>query len=193
MATRKHLGRSRALRPPAEGLEGRQLLSATVSGTDTAGDHWTLTLGPRGLQVIKQNDSTGSPGALNSATEINSIIISGTDPTDSRLTGKVVPAAGSGGRIFFQNLTELPNISERLGIGLGIQSINIPNFYLGVHRRDRTTSGDRSRWPRSRSPTGSTRSASAGSTPPTSSGPTPPRAPPRTARTTSSWSGWAFP
>jgi len=132
MATRKHLGRSRALRPLAEGLEGRQLLSATVSGTNTAGDHWTLTLKGRGsLQVIKQNDATGSPGALNSATEIRSIIISGTDPNTTRVTEKVTRATGSTGRIFFKTLTEVPNRSEKLGTGLGIESINIPDFYLG--------------------------------------------------------------
>ena len=64
MSMRKHPGRSRALRPSAEGLEGRQLLSATVSGIDTAGDHWTLTLSGQGtLQVVKQNDATRQPRA----------------------------------------------------------------------------------------------------------------------------------
>ncbi len=133
MTTRKHLGRSRALRPSAECLEGRQLLSATVSGTNTAGDQWTLTLQGRGsLQVIKQNDSTGSPAALNSRTEIRSIIISGTDPATTRITDTVTRAAGSTGRVFFQNLIEQTNRSEKLASGLGIQSINIPDFYLGL-------------------------------------------------------------
>ncbi len=140
MSTGKHLGRSRAFRPTAEGLELRQLLSATVSGTNTAGDHWTLTLKGRGaLQVIKQNDSTGNPGALNSATEIKSIIISGTDPATTRLTETVTKAAGSTGRVFFQQLTELPNRSEKLALGLGIQAINIPDFYLGVTDPTTTT------------------------------------------------------
>ena len=64
MSMRKDLGRSRALRPSAESLEVRQLLSATVSGIDTAGDHWTLTLQGQGaLQVIKQTDPHRQPAA----------------------------------------------------------------------------------------------------------------------------------
>jgi hypothetical protein len=114
-------------------LEGRMLLSATVSGTDTAGDKWTLTLTGKGsIQVLKQNDSTGNPGALNSATEIKSIVLSGTDPFSSKLTDTVVPAAGSSGRIFFQNLTEIPNHSLKSTSGLGPYEIDIPDFYLGI-------------------------------------------------------------
>jgi hypothetical protein len=132
MSNRKHLGRSRVLKPSAECLEGRQLLSATVSGTDTAGDHWTLTLQGRGaLQVVKQDDASGNPGALNSATEIKSITVSGTDPTNSRLIGTVTPASGSSGRVFFNKLNEVTNRSEKLASGLGLQAINMPDFYLG--------------------------------------------------------------
>ncbi len=132
MAMRKDLGRMRALRPSAESLEVRQLLSATVSGTDTAGDHWTLTLQGRGaLQVLKQNDSTGNPGDLNSATEINSITVSGTDPSNSKLIGKVVKAAGSDGRVFFNTLNEIPNRSELRASGNGLLAINMPDFWLG--------------------------------------------------------------
>lgn len=132
MSKRKHLGRSRALRPSAEGLEGRQLLSATVSGTDTAGDRWTLRLSGRGsLQVLKQDDASGNPAALNSASEIRSITISGSDPTSTRLVGTVTPAAGSSGRVFFQELTEQTNRSLKTGTGLGILAIDMPDFYLG--------------------------------------------------------------
>ena len=141
MSMRKHLGRSLALRPSAECLEGRQLLSATVSGTDTAGDHWTLTLQGHGsLQVVKQNDSTGSPGALDSATEIKSITVSGTDPSDSKLIGTVTPAAGSDGRVFFEQLNEVPNHSDTRGGGLGVLAINMPDFWLGVTDPSVTTS-----------------------------------------------------
>ncbi len=142
MSMRKHLGRSLALRPSAERLEGRQLLSATVSGTDTAGDHWTLTLQGHGtIQVVKQTDpTTGAPGTLNSATEIKSITISGTDPFDSKLIGTVTPAAGSDGRVFFQQLNEVQNRSNTRGIGLGLQSINMPDFWLGVTDSSVTTS-----------------------------------------------------
>ena len=132
MATNKQQGRSRALRPSAEALEGRQLLAGSISGMNTAGDHWTLTvLGKGKVQVIKQNDATtGLPAALDSATEINSIILSGTDPTSTRLVEKVTPASGSSGKIYFQNLTEQPNHSDRTGGNLGILSVNIPDFYL---------------------------------------------------------------
>ena len=132
MTTNKQHGRSRALRPSAECLEGRQLLAGSVSGMNTAGDQWTLTVLGRGkIQVIKQNDpTTGLPAALNSATEINSIILSGTDPTSTRLVETVTPAAGSSGKIYFQNLTEQPNRSDRTGGSLGILAINIPDFYL---------------------------------------------------------------
>jgi hypothetical protein len=132
MSKRKHLGRSRALRPWAESLEGRQLLSATVSGTDTAGDQWTLTLKGHGtLQVLKQDDSSGNPAALDSNTEINSITVAGTDPMDSVLTGTVKPAPGSSGRVFFNTLNEIVNKSDKTGTGLGLQAINMPDFYLG--------------------------------------------------------------
>jgi hypothetical protein len=142
MSMRKHLGRSRALRPSAEFLEGRQLLSATVSGTDTAGDQWTLTLKGSGtLQVVKQDDpSTGYPGALDSATEIKSITVAGTNPDNSVLTGTVKPAAGSNGEVFFENLTELNNQSDKSGGGLGLKAVNMPDFYLGVTDSSVTTS-----------------------------------------------------
>ncbi len=133
MATRQNLGRTRALRPSTESLEGRQLLSGSVSGVDTAGDHWTLTLSGRGsIQVIKQPDATGTATALTAATEIKTIILSGTDPNSTVLTDTVTKAAGSDGRIFFENLVEQTNRSERLGTGLGIQAVNIPDFWLGV-------------------------------------------------------------
>ncbi len=139
MSMRKHPGRPRALRPSAECLEARQLLAASVSGVNTAGDHWTLTLTGRGtLQVLKQNDATGNPAALTSRTEIKSITIAGTDPTGTRITEKVTKAPGSTGQVFFQQLTEQANRSEKSGSGLGIESINIPDFYLGV--TDSTTS-----------------------------------------------------
>ena len=131
MATHKQHGRSKALRPSAESLEGRQLLAGSVSGVNTAGDQWTLTvLGKGKVQVIKQPDSTGQPAALDSRTEIQSIVLSGTDPTQTRLVEKVTPAAGSSGRIYFQNLIERPNRSDRTGNALGVLAINIPHFYM---------------------------------------------------------------
>lgn len=143
MATRKQQGRSRALRPSAESLEGRQLLAGSVTGLNTAGDRWTLTVLGRGkIQVLKQDDpTTGAPAALDSRTEINSIVLSGTDPTSTRLVEKVVPAAGSSGRIYFQNLDEQPNHSDRTGNNLGVLSINIPHFYLANTSASPSTTG----------------------------------------------------
>ena len=69
MATRKPSPRNRALRPAADPLESRQLLSKVVSGTDIDGDTWTLKLnGPGSLTVVKQNDAQGNPSPLNATT-----------------------------------------------------------------------------------------------------------------------------
>ena len=70
MSMRKPAPSRRSLRPLAESLETRQLLSslstvptATVSGTDTKGDRWTLTLyGPGTLNVVDKNGTAFTPG-----------------------------------------------------------------------------------------------------------------------------------
>ena len=131
MATRKPSPRNRAVRPAAEDLESRHLLSQVVSGTDTDGDSWTLQLFGRGsLTVVKQVDpTTGAPGTLNSPTEINQIIVGGTDPLHSRLVGTVTKIGT--GQVFFQNLQELTSRSDILGAGNGLLAINMPRFYLG--------------------------------------------------------------
>ena len=50
MSTRKPSPPNRSLRPAAEDLETRQLLSGVASGTDIDGDTWTLRLvGPGSL------------------------------------------------------------------------------------------------------------------------------------------------
>jgi hypothetical protein len=132
MSTRKPTTRNRALRPRAESLEDRQLLSAVVSGTDIDGDQWTLQLiGPGSLVVAKQNGADGTPAPLNSQSQINSITIGGLDPRTSRLVGQVTKAANGDGKVFFQNLNELPSKSEQLSGGNGPLSVSIPNFWLG--------------------------------------------------------------
>ena len=133
MSTRKQSPRTRAFRPEADALESRQLLSAVVTGSDSKGDTWTLRLiGPGQLTVVKQNGANGSPAPLNSATDIAKIIIGGTNPQTSRLVGTVnTVGKGSDGRVFFENLTETPSVSEKLqGSGLGLLSIDMPNFWL---------------------------------------------------------------
>ena len=114
MSMRKPAPSRRSLRPLAESLETRQLLSslstvpsATVSGTDTKGDRWTLTLyGPGTLNVVDKNGNAFTPATQNTPDDINTITVSGTVTSQSRLVGKVtfVPP-NSDGRVFFQQLT----------------------------------------------------------------------------------------
>ncbi len=133
MSTRKHTPRNRGFRPEADVLESRQLLSAVVSGTDSKGDAWSLRLvGPGQLSVVKQNGAGGTtPGALTSATDINTITIGGTDPLKSRLVGTVTPGPNSDGRVFFQSMNQLATRSEKYtGSGDGLLSIDMPNFWL---------------------------------------------------------------
>src|SRR5208282_2982354 len=150
MSMRKPAPSRRSLRPLAESLETRQLLSslstvasATVSGTDTKGDRWTLTLyGPGTLNVVDQGGNA-FPQANNKPDDINTITVSGTITSESRLVGKVtyVPA-NSDGRVFFQQLT-IDNTGEygQLNPALvhprastpqnGIAAVDMPNFWLG--------------------------------------------------------------
>ena len=132
MSTRKPSPRNRSLRPGAEDLETRQLLSGTVSGTDIDGDSWTLQLiGPGSITVTKQPGSDGTPSALNSPTEINAITVAGTSPTQSRLVGTITKGAGGNGQVFFQSLSELGGRGEKFGTGTGLLAIDMPNFWLG--------------------------------------------------------------
>lgn len=128
------LRRPTGLRPAAEALEDRRLLSQTVSGTDSKGDTWTLTLqGPGALTVIKQPDASGNPQSLTSPSDIQQIIVGGTDPFTSRLIGRVTSVApGSDGRVFFQNLQELGGPAQTsTSAGNGLKAIDMPGFWLG--------------------------------------------------------------
>ena len=151
MSMRKPSPSRRSLRPLAESLETRQLLSslstvpsATVSGTDTKGDRWTLTLyGPGTLNVVDEKGNAFTPATKFTPDDINTITVSGTITAESRLVGKVtyVPA-GSDGRVFFQQLT-INNTGEygQLNTALvrpkaltpqnGIAAVDMPNFWLG--------------------------------------------------------------
>jgi hypothetical protein len=123
--------RPKALQPNAESLEGRLLLSKTISGTDLKGDTWSLTLtGPGDLLVTKQNGPDGKPAPLNSHTDIKTIEVAGGDPISTRLDGTVTPAPGSDGRVLFQQLEEIGGKSERLPAANGINTIEIPGFWL---------------------------------------------------------------
>ena len=149
MSTRKPSPQSRSVRPAAEALEDRQMLSAVISsvvtGTDPQGDHWTLKLiGPGTLNVSQPDGTPFTAATANTPAEIGTITVSGTDAIESRLVGTVAPAAGSDGRVFFQFLRETgggeqPQIDPSSPIGAknpvqpknGILAINMPNFWLG--------------------------------------------------------------
>lgn len=142
MAMRKHPSRFRAIRPAAENLEHRQLLSGTVSGVNTEGDSWVLSLvGPGSIKVTKQNDVNGNATGLNDPSEINTITIYGTDPLASRLVGTVIPSGKGTGQVFFQNLTEVSNTNDRGTGGNGLFAIDMPNFYLGLTASTAPTTG----------------------------------------------------
>ncbi len=143
MAMRKHPARFRAIRPAAEDLERRQVLSGTVSGINTEGDAWTLQLlGPGSISVTKQNDANGNPTGLTDPSEISTITLYGTDPLATRVVGTVIPSGKGDGRVFFQNLTEQTNTSDRGGQGDGPLSIFMPDFYLGLTAATAPTSSN---------------------------------------------------
>jgi hypothetical protein len=126
MAMRKHPSRFRAIRPSTESLEERQLLSGVVSGVNTEGDAWQLTLtGPGIISVTKQPATTGgTPTSLTSPTEINNITIAGTDPLHTRLIGTVTPSGKGDGRVFFQTFTEIQSRNQKGTGGNGLLSID---------------------------------------------------------------------
>src|SRR3954463_5367592 len=151
MSTRKSTPSRRSLRPQAESLETRQLLSslsttpsATVSGTDTKGDRWTLRLyGPGTMNVVDANGNAFTSATRNTPHDINTITVSGTVTSQSRLVGKVtfVPT-GSDGRVFFQQLTIAPTgaypfldpnlVRPRVTTPQnGIAAVDMPRFWLG--------------------------------------------------------------
>ena len=151
MSMRKPAPSRRSLRPLAESLETRQLLSslstvptATVSGTDSKGDRWTLTLyGPGTLNVVDKNGNAFTPANKFTPDDINTITVSGTITAESRLVGKVTSVpANSDGRVFFQQLT-IDNTGEygQLNPALvrprastpqnGIAAVDMPDFWLG--------------------------------------------------------------
>src|SRR6478735_3988364 len=114
MSTRKPKPPRRSLRPTAESLETRQLLSslsthisASVSGTDNKGDRWTLTLyGPGTLNVVDANGNAFTKDTQDIPADINTITVSGTVTSQSRLVGKVTSVpSNSDGHVFFQQLT----------------------------------------------------------------------------------------
>ncbi|WP_165228044.1 hypothetical protein [Aquisphaera insulae] len=119
-------------------------VSATVSGVDTKGDRWTLTLyGPGTLNVVDTSGTAFTKANASKARDIGVITVSGTVTSESRLIGKVTPGSGSDGRVFFQQLNVMASgaygklDSTRLSSDRdvsaqnGIAAVNIPDFWLG--------------------------------------------------------------
>ncbi len=145
------------LRPRAEGLEARQLLTtqstvlplapvtghptAQVSGTDPSGAHWTLKLyGPGTLNVVDAAGNAFSKATANTPDLINTITVGGSVTSETRLVGTVTPAPNGDSNVYFQNLLVTPSGSQgRIDQGqvnnfrqqqLGIAAIDMPNFYM---------------------------------------------------------------
>ena len=125
--------RPKSYRPGQETLEGRMMLSGVVQGVDVDGDLYTLSLsGPGAIRVLNQPGADGTtPIPIGQAGLINTITLQGTNPTASRLVGAVQQASGGDGRVFFENLVSPSNVSTGGGIGVGILSIEMPDFWLG--------------------------------------------------------------
>ena len=138
----------RSLRPLAEDLETRQLLSsgygtptAQVSGTDPDGAHWTLRLyGPGTLNVVDQNGNAFYKANANTPDSIDTITVGGANNSETRLVATVIPAPDGNSNVYFQNLIvtesgELGKIDTGQVSNFhiqqnGIASIDMPDFYL---------------------------------------------------------------
>ncbi len=150
MSMRKPTPSRRSLRPSAEGLEARRVLSsystvptAAVSGTDADGDKWTLTLyGPGTLNVVDQNGDAFTKANVDTPDLIDTITVAGTVTHSSRLVGTVQKAADGDGKVFFQSLNvqnngAYPNIdptkTDRHATVAqnGISLVSMPDFWLG--------------------------------------------------------------
>lgn len=150
MSTRKRTPSRRSLRPAAEGLETRRVLSsysttpsATVSGTDADGDKWTLTLyGPGTMNVVDKNGEAFTRANADTPDLINTITVAGTVTHSSRLVGRVEKSASGDGKVFFQNLNIQNNgafdqidanwVQRRGTLAQnGIALVDIPDFWLG--------------------------------------------------------------
>jgi hypothetical protein len=148
MWKRKPTASTRSIRPAAETLESRQLLSlgfgkptATVSGTDPDGASWTLRLyGPGTLNVVDANGTAFTAANRTTPDLINTITVAGAITSETRLVGTVIPSASGANQVHFQNLVvsqtgELGNIdpgrvSFNKVLQNGIDAIDMPNFWL---------------------------------------------------------------
>jgi hypothetical protein len=149
MSMRKPTPPSRTLRPQAESLEMRQLLSSNpakftqaVSGVDPDGASWTLRLyGPGTLNVIATDGTAFTSGTPTKVDSIKTITVSGATTDRTRLVGTVYPNPTTGNaRVYFENLNvgatgelgkiDLLQVSNFKTVQNGIHTIDMPNFYL---------------------------------------------------------------
>ncbi len=148
MSKRKPSPPARSLRPLAESLETRQLLSAgygtptsVVSGTDPDGAQWTLRLyGPGSLNVVDNNGAAFTSGTKNTVDSISTITVGGSITSETKLVGTTTAAPDGNANVYFQTLVVTPTGSlGKIDTGLvsnfrtqqnGISSIDMPNFYL---------------------------------------------------------------
>src|SRR5262245_28097388 len=160
MIKRKPTPRSRLVRPIAESLETRELLTpainsavpkgsptrpatAVVNGTDPSGAQWTLRLyGPGTLNVVGTSGDVFTRSTRTMSEYINTIIVAGAISSQTRLVGKVFPNPTNGSdRVLFENLVVTPTgalgkidvaqVSNFRTVQNGILAIDMPHFFLG--------------------------------------------------------------
>ena len=128
----------RAFRPSSEGLETRQLLSNTITGTDLDGDTWELRLtGPGDVSVVQQPDASGTAVPLGTPGLIQAILFAGTDPTESRLVGTVQKSAGGDGKVFFEQMQEFNGTAVACVLAAGHPRHRHARFLARPHQHHR--------------------------------------------------------
>jgi hypothetical protein len=138
MANRMRRAARNSRRPALDELESRQLMAARISGVDIDGDTWVLELtGPGDMNVTMRPDANGDPVKVGEPGLIDTIRITGTAPKSSKLVGKVVRGSNGDGKVFFGNLIQERNSSLTQFGGLGMVSVDIPEFWLGDTDPDR--------------------------------------------------------
>src|ERR1700722_4481643 len=141
MLKRKPRPSMRSLRPVAENLETRQLLTLfagsssltqVVRGTDPDGAQWTLKLyGPGALSVVGVNGDTFDASTQNQTESILTITVAGSISTETRLVGTVRPNSGGDANVFFENLN-VTNTGELGKIDVG-QVSNFRTVSNGIY------------------------------------------------------------
>jgi hypothetical protein len=148
MSQRKPTTQMRSLRPCAESLETRQLLSsinfsnptAVAKGTDPDGTQWTLRLfGPGALSVVGVNGTVFDKTTQDTTDSIETITVGGSITTQTRLVGTVHGTTGES-KVYFENLDvtnsgelgkiDLAQVNNFRSVQNGIYAIDMPDFYM---------------------------------------------------------------